>query len=83
MSDNANKGNSQIPPRWIFASLFAVASAGITILIWLTPVTAAEMTPAQDRLLNAGDWMLKASIGLILGFAGGRLAARDGSSASE
>ena len=83
MSDNANKGNNQIPPRWIFVSLFAVASVGLAILIWLTPVTVADMTPAQDRLLNAGDWMLKASIGLILGFAGGRLAARNGSSVSE
>jgi len=46
-------------------------------MVWLAPITEAEMTPARARLLDAGDWMLKASVGLILGFAGGRLAARN------
>lgn len=73
MSINDSK---EIPVRGILVILFAVAVAGVSILIWLTPVSAADMTPAQDRLLNIGDWMLKTAIGLILGFAGGRLAAR-------
>ena len=70
-------GNKEIPVKGILAILFAVAIAGLSILIWLTPVSAAEMTPAQDRLMNIGDWMLKAAVGVILGFGGGRLAARN------
>ena len=70
-------GSKEIPVRGILGILFGVAIAGVSILIWLTPVSAADMTPAQDRLLNIGDWMLKTAIGLILGFAGGRLAARN------
>ena len=62
----------------MFFSLFAVAFIGLSILAWLTPITEAEMTPARDRLMNAGDWMLKTSIGIFLGFAGGRLATRSG-----
>ena len=69
-------GNREIPVRAILGILFAVALTGLGILSLLTPVSAADMTPAQDRLLNIGDWMLKTAIGLILGFAGGRLATR-------
>ena len=75
MSDN---GNKEIPARAILGLLFTVALIGLGILSLLTPVSAADMTPAQDRLLNIGDWMLKTAIGLILGFAGGRLASRNG-----
>ncbi len=71
-------GNREIPVRAILGILFAVALTGLGILSLLTPVSAADMTPAQDRLLNIGDWMLKTAIGLILGFAGGRLATRSG-----
>lgn len=78
-----NHNNERVPLRGILIILFAIAIVGLVILVWLAPVTAADMTPAQDRLLNVGDWMLKASIGAILGFAGANLAARNGSSASE
>ena len=68
--------SEEIPIKWVFFSLFAVALVGIGVMVWLAPITEGDMTPARARLLDAGDWMLKASIGLILGFAGGRLAAR-------
>ena len=74
MSDD---GRKEIPVRAVLGMLFAVALTGVGILALLTPVSAADMTPAQDRLLNIGDWMLKTAIGLVLGFAGGRLAARN------
>ena len=69
--------NREIPSKAILGILIGVAIAGLSILIWLTPVSALDMTPAQDRLLNIGDWMIKTAIGLVLGFAGGRLAARN------
>ena len=71
-------GSREIPARAILGILFAVALTGLGILSLLTPVSAADMTPARDRLMNAGDWMLKTAIGIFLGFAGGRLATRSG-----
>ena len=59
--------------------LLAVAAIGLGILIWMSPVQADDITPAQDKLMNIADWMVKASIGAILGYSGARLAARGGS----
>ena len=73
----AQSDGSSIPVRMVLIILFGIGLGGLGILIWLASVPAAEMTPAEDRLLNIGDWMLKTAIGLILGFAGGRLAARN------
>lgn len=78
-----NHHNERMPLRGILIILFAIAVVGLVILVWLAPVAAADMTPAQDRLLNVGDWMLKAAIGAILGFAGANLAARNGNRAAE
>lgn len=46
------------------------------VLVWKAPVPAEDMTPAREMLLNIADWMIKASAGAILGFAGSRLAVR-------
>ena len=54
--------------------LLGFVVVGVSLLIWLAPVSAEEMTPAQDSLINIADWMTKASVGALLGFAGGRLA---------
>ena len=62
----------------ILFMLVAVAGMGVSILLWLTPVQVGDITPAQDRLMNIADWMVKASIGAILGYSGARLAARGG-----
>ena len=56
--------------------LIAVSVVGLGILVWLSPVQAGDITPAQDRLLNIADWMVKTAVGAILGFSGARLAAR-------
>jgi hypothetical protein len=50
-------------------------------LVWLAPVTSEMLTPAQANLLAIADWMVKAAIGAILGFAGGvSLMAKNGRS---
>ena len=54
--------------------LFGLVGLGVSILVWLAPVPVVDMTLAQDRLINIADWMTKASVGALLGFAGGRLA---------
>ena len=68
-----------ISVTWIFVTLIGIAASGIGILIWLAPVPADSMTPAQDNLIAIADWMVKAALGAILGFASGvGLAARNG-----
>ena len=41
------------------------------VLVWLSPVSAEDLTPAQDTLIETADWMIKACAGGIVGFAGG------------
>jgi len=48
-------------------------------MAWLADVPADDFTPAQHNLLTIADWMVKASIGAILGCAG----AREGSGPSS
>ena len=63
--------------------LFGLVLLGGGVLVWMAPVPVEEMTPARELLLNIADWMIKASVGAILGFAGSRLAvrrSRDGTS---
>ena len=56
--------------------LFGLVVLGGGVLVWMAPVPAEDMTPAREILLNVADWMIKASVGAILGFAGSRLAVR-------
>ena len=73
--------NKAIPVSWIFLGLFALVFCGIGILYGMSDVAADEITPAQDRLITIGDWMIETSVGAILGFAGGtRLAASNAGS---
>ena len=60
----------------VIGLLLALILAGGGVLVWLAPVPAADMTPAREILPNVADWMIKASVGAILGFAGSRLALR-------
>ena len=66
--------NAISPTLSIVVLLLGFGVVGMSLLVWLAAVPAVEMTPAQDRLINIADWMTKASIGALLGFAGGRLA---------
>ena len=56
-------------PFWTVVLLFSLMAVGLSILIWLSPIPASEMTPGQQNLLNIGDWVVKASVGALLGFA--------------
>ncbi len=40
-------------------------------MFWHAPIPADELTPAQTNLISIGDWMVKASVGAILGTIGG------------
>ena len=60
----------------VLVVLFGLIILGGGVLVWMAPVPAEDMTPARELLLNVADWMIKASAGAILGFAGSRLAVR-------
>ena len=63
----------RIPTVVYIFILATIAGLGIGILVWLAPVSAAEMTPSQTTLHGAADWMLKGAIGAMLGFGGARV----------
>ena len=66
----------EIPASWVFFGLFTLVVVGIGLLIWLSDVPAGNLTPAQDSLLTVADWMVKASVGALVGFAGARAGSR-------
>ncbi len=66
-----------MPASWVFIGLFALVVAGIGVMALLTVVPSDSYTPAQERLLDIADWMVKASVGALLGFAGARAGSRD------
>ncbi len=72
-----------MPASWVFIGLFGLVIIGIGIMAGLADVPADSFTPAQDSLLTVADWMVKASVGAILGFAGGRAASRHSDSSSS
>ena len=57
---------------WMLITLSGMSAVGLSILVWLAPIPSDSLTPAQQSLLNIADWMVKASIGAILGFVGAR-----------
>ena len=62
--------------------LLSLIVGGIGVMMWLAPIPADELTPAQTNLISIGDWMVKASVGAILGVVGGsRVAMSNGGGA--
>lgn len=61
--------------------LIGLVIVGGGVLVWLSPVSADSITPAQDNLIEIADWMVKASIGAILGIIGGQRLANGKSAA--
>lgn len=55
----------------VLVILFALIIISGGVLVWLAPVAEGSLTPAQDTLVSTADWMIKASAGAIVGFAGG------------
>ena len=73
--------NRGIPTFWILFGLFTIFFTGVGLLVWLSPVPASQLTPAQENLITISDGLIKASAGAFVGFAGGvGLAARNGRS---
>ena len=68
--------NSVLTTAGILIVLLGLVVLGGGVLVWMAPVPAEDITPAREILINIADWMIKASVGAILGFAGSRLAAR-------
>ena len=58
-------------PRFLiaFAMLLFLAVTGMSILIWLAPIPDAEVTAGQQGLREIGDWIVKSSVGAIMGFS--------------
>lgn len=56
----------------LLLALLALVAASGGVLIWLAPVPAEQVTPAQNRLIEAADTMLKGASGAIIGFLGAR-----------
>ena len=54
--------------------LLGLIVGGVGVMMMLAPFPADQLTPAQDRLLNIADWVVKASVGAMLGIIGGRAA---------
>ena len=64
---------------WSVVTLIWIATTGIGFLIWLSGQSGADgLNPPQSTLHEIADWMVKASIGALLGFAGGRAVTRNG-----
>ena len=51
---------------------FALIGAGGSVLIWLAPVPAEQMTPAQNDLRELADTVVKAGLGVLVGFFAAR-----------
>ena len=67
--------------REAFFGLFGVLIIGIGLTVWLGAFGEDELNPAYRNLLEVSDWMMKSSVGAILGFAGStHLSRRNGGS---
>ncbi len=60
-------------PLWLLAALIMITIGGIGILLFVASIPADRFNPAHDSLIAIGDWMVKVSIGAILGLGGARL----------
>lgn len=62
-----------VHPLYLLITLFGLVVLGVGILALLSPFPADRLTPAQENLLIIGDWMVKVSVGAIIGLGGSRL----------
>ena len=61
-------------PLWSLVGMFTVMLiAGIGILLYVASLSPDQFNAAHDSLITIGDWMVKVSIGAILGLGGARL----------
>ena len=63
---------------------FALLVIGIGIAMWLSPIPDDELTTAQSSLIDIADWIIKASVGAILGLgSSARIRARKSNGAAK
>ena len=55
-------------PIGIVLVLLALVSLSISALAWQAAVSADTLNPAQIKLLESADWMLKSSVSALIGF---------------
>ena len=65
--------SGRLSPAWTVFTLFAIMLGGIGILFYVASFPPDQFNAAHDRLITIGDWMVKVSIGAILGLGGARL----------
>lgn len=63
----------RLSPAWTIFTLFAIMLGGIGILLYVASFPPDHFNEAHERLIAIGDWMVKVSIGAILGLGGARL----------
>lgn len=57
-----------IVPAIIIAALVALIMLGGSALVWQASLSSETLTPAQMRLLDVAEWMLKGAFLSLLGF---------------
>gem|GEM_PF-4059946 len=50
-------------------SLFLI---GLAILVWMSIAFTGELSATQETLRHSSDWLIKSSMGLIVGLISGR-----------
>ena len=60
----------EISDGWLILALFAFTAIGIVILLWLGRIPDDELTTAHATLIGIADWLVKVSVGAILGLRG-------------
>ncbi len=50
--------------------LFVLMFTGIGVMMWFAPVPDEDITSTQANLITIADWMVKVSVGALLGLVG-------------
>ena len=56
----------------LLTASFALIILGGGVLVWLSPIPAEQMTPAQNDLRELADTVVKGGLGALAGFFGSR-----------
>ena len=51
-------------------TLVSLIGCVIVVMVWLARATSEEPTPAQRRLMDTSDWLLKGAAGALMGILG-------------
>ncbi len=69
---------------WAVMLMIGVAVVGLGLLIWLADIQGTgELNSTHALVRTTADWMVKLSIGAIVGFSTGRFAVNGGRGGSD